>query len=207
MARSIGPTTVDCRPVTGPGETGPGETGPGEAGPDAAGPDAAGPDVTVVLLSDRPELTEPVRELVCEFLLLPDSWVHRVSPGGALPEFLVEEIALLPVEPAPPAGAVAVALKRGEPVGTAQVRRIDDRTCELKRMYVRPAHQREGVGRQLVDALVEVAIGLGYEKMYLDTTRNRPSAMRFYENLGFRPTRSRNDWGPESLAYLRDLSR
>lgn len=96
-----------------------------------------------------------------------------------------DELATLPGRYAPPDGALLVARAGGEPVGCVAVRALDDGICELKRLYVRPAHRGDGTGRLLVEAAVAAARGLGYRRMRLDTVPGMEQAQALYERLGF----------------------
>ena len=99
---------------------------------------------------------------------------------------LDRELADLPVEYGPPAGAAFVAVGRlGEAIGVVGVRRFDDGDAELKRMYVEPAGRGTGAGRALAAAAVEAARALGYRRVLLDTVAWMEAAIATYEALGF----------------------
>jgi ribosomal protein S18 acetylase RimI-like enzyme len=71
--------------------------------------------------------------------------------------------------------------------GCVGLRRYDDATCEMKRLYVRPEHRRTGLGRRLVLASMAQACALGYERMRLDTLDRMTEAQRLYRSVGFHP--------------------
>lgn len=96
------------------------------------------------------------------------------------------EIAGLPGDYAPPGGALMLCLVNGEPAGCVGVRPADGTACEMKRLYVRPAFQGRGIGRQLAQRAIEWARGAGYDRMLLDTLPSMTGAQRMYEQLGFR---------------------
>ncbi len=70
--------------------------------------------------------------------------------------------------------------------GLICVRTIGPRLGEIKRMYVRPAFRREGIGRALVDAAVAEMRAAGYARLRLDSARFMSEAHSVYRAAGFR---------------------
>ena len=66
------------------------------------------------------------------------------------------------------------------------LRKIDEESGEIKRMYVRPEYQRKGMGRRLLEARIEEARRIGYSKIKLDSAPFAREAQAFYRKMGFR---------------------
>jgi len=156
--------------------------------------------------AETPEEIEEVRRLLREY---------EASLGVSLCfQGFERELAELPGEYAPPGGrlllcsagvspAVAGASRsrtRGQDahatagetpalhqaVGCVALRRIDDESCEMKRLYLRPGFRGRGAGRVLAVAIIGEARRIGYKKMRLDTLPSMREAMALYETLGFK---------------------
>jgi GNAT superfamily N-acetyltransferase len=90
-------------------------------------------------------------------------------------------------------GALIVASVDGDAVGCAGIKRIDDETAEIKRVYIEPAHRGRGIGRPLVAAIEEEARRLGYRRVRLDTGHEQPEARHIYETSGYHAIERFND--------------
>jgi GNAT superfamily N-acetyltransferase len=85
----------------------------------------------------------------------------------------------------PPQGYLLLALEGSQAAGLACMKTIRDDIVEVKRMYVRPAFRRRGLGRQLLEALIHEARASGYPIMRLDSTRFMAEAHALYRSAGF----------------------
>jgi len=96
-----------------------------------------------------------------------------------------QELETLPGKYSAPKGSILVAKENGETLGCVAVRPLGSEICEMKRLYVKPAHRGKKVGRELAMAIIEEAKRLGYKAMRLDTVEAMKEASALYWALGF----------------------
>lgn len=96
-----------------------------------------------------------------------------------------EEVSSLPEKYARPTGRLYLACCEGVPAGCVALRKIDDRTGELKRLYVRDQFRGRKVGALLVEQVIREAKAIGYRSVLLDTLVHMESAKGLYHKLGF----------------------
>ena len=99
------------------------------------------------------------------------------------------ELADLPGDYATPQGALLLAYVNADLAGCCALRPLDPadyaNACEMKRLYVRNACRRLGLGRQLAEAVLDAARIAGYHHLLLDTLSDMESARALYEDMGF----------------------
>jgi putative acetyltransferase len=105
---------------------------------------------------------------------------------------------------AAPHGAFLVLLDDERVVGTAALRRLDDETCELKRMWLLPPYRGLGWGRKMAQQLLDIAVRRGYKRTRLDTSPRQQQALRLYTKIGFQPIERYND-GPCEIFMEKQL--
>jgi GNAT superfamily N-acetyltransferase len=117
---------------------------------------------------------------------------YAATPGVDLcVQDFERELASLPGSYAPPEGRLLLAFRDapgtgGDLIGCVALRRLEEETCEMKRLYVRPAFRGAGAGRKLAEFLIAEARRMGYSRMRLDTLPFMLAAHQLYRALGFR---------------------
>ncbi len=140
-----------------------------------------------VIQADTKEHIQRFQELVAEY----KAWDIEISGRmglnvDTLLEFgYKESVHELVAEFAPPGGRLLLASVDGQVAGCAGLRRLSPEIGEIKRVYVRPAFRRNGVGRALIEAVIAAARLIGYRKLRLETASFMESAQALYRSLGF----------------------
>lgn len=96
-----------------------------------------------------------------------------------------EELNSLPGKYGPPDGVLILALIDDKAAGCVALRKISEDICEMKRLYVRDSYRGFGIGRKLVNTIIENAIKLNYKYMRLDTLPTMKEAQSLYTSMGF----------------------
>ncbi len=142
------------------------------------------------------------------------------GPGGELAQAMREEIAQMyddleldgpampkagPAELGPPGGLFIVGRLEGRAVCCGGVKRLDELTCEIKKMYVSPDARGKGVARDLLHELEDRARAAGYRVARLDTGPRQSNARGLYEAEGYAAIENfnanpvANFWGEKPL--------
>jgi putative acetyltransferase len=131
--------------------------------------------------ADTPELVEAAREIFREY-------ATSLQVDLCFQNFEAE-LSTLPGEYAQPGGALLLAYADDALAGCGAMRPLTDvdhaNACEMKRLFVRRAFRRFGLGRVLAQALMDRAASAGYSVMLLDTLDEMESARELYTTLGF----------------------
>jgi putative acetyltransferase len=84
-----------------------------------------------------------------------------------------------------PNGAILLSKKGNVFTGCVAVRKKENDIAELKRMFIKAAHRKEGVGALLLQKALEIARALQYKKIRLDTLDTMTPAINLYKKYGF----------------------
>ncbi len=135
-------------------------------------------DIEFVLVNgDNQEQLEQVVELFEEY--------RKSLPIDLCFQNYQQELADLPGKYLIPKGRLYLAYVEGEVAGCVALRPFDNMNGEVKRLYVRKQYRKCGVGRYLMNVIIDDARQIGYDTLLLDTLSSMKAAIRLYENLGF----------------------
>jgi GNAT superfamily N-acetyltransferase len=113
------------------------------------------------------------------------------------------ELADLPGKYAPPTGRLLLAFVDDQLAGCVALRQLDTASCEIKRLFTRPQFRNSGLGRGLIERIIDEAKMIGYERMLLDTVPGKmDSAIRLYERFGFHNVEAYYSSALEGTRYM-----
>src|SRR5947208_14375321 len=129
------------------------------------------PEIRLVF-PDTPELLAATREILREY-------AHSLNVDLCFQNFEAE-LASLPGDYAPPNGSLVLAFVDGALAGCGALRALPDtdyaNACEMKRLFVRPAFRRFGLGRVIAQALLDEAQLIGFTDARLDALGSMEAA-------------------------------
>ena len=126
-----------------------------------------------ILDATSKEHLDHVRNLINSFL----KWHlnHHLEDIDLINEYFdtkdfEEELALLPGKYSMPEGRLLLAFYDDQPAGCVALKKIDDRSCEMKRMFVYPEFHGNGIGYSLSKAII--VLGLKTRKHIMNFLRS-----------------------------------
>ncbi|MFB2118867.1 isochorismatase family protein [Parapedobacter sp. 2B3] len=85
-------------------------------------------------------------------------------------------------------GKILFALKDGQPIGTAALKKMDDYRLELTKMTVHENYRGCGIGKMLCSQAISVSKRLGVKELVLFSHTRLTDALNIYRKLGFNET-------------------
>jgi putative acetyltransferase len=79
-------------------------------------------------------------------------------------------------------------------VATLGLYRVDEMTCELRKMYALPSQRGRGLGKKLMEFALKKAREMGYKRIILETATPLKEAIGLYKRFGFQ------EFEPEHMA-------
>ena len=80
---------------------------------------------------------------------------------------------------------VLVAYLDGMAVGCGAIKKYDDNTMEVKRMYVKAENRGQGIASQILNELENWTAALGFEYCILETGKRQYEAISLYQKLNY----------------------
>ena len=145
---------------------------------------------------DAPEAVALVRSYLKEM-------VDRYH-GRPMPESVVDEA--LAAEPADDLAVLLIAYRDGRAVGCAGLRRAEEHTGEITKMYVSPPARRLGTGRRLLAAVEDAARDQGLRRLRLDTRKDLVEARAMYAAGGYAEIPAHRDRRYADHWFAKDLT-
>ena len=96
-----------------------------------------------------------------------------------------DELKNFPEKYQEPDGAFIIAKENNNIIGCVGIRRLEPGICEMKRLFVNDNSKGKGIGKKLVEKIVEEAKNKKYEKIRLDTINTMDAALNIYCKNGF----------------------
>lgn len=95
------------------------------------------------------------------------------------------EVSNLPGIYSRPNGCIFLAFYNGEAAGCVALKKLEEDVCEMKRLYVKPDFRKFGIGKLLIDRIIQESRIIGYSTMKLDTLARLKPAIKLYNSYGF----------------------
>jgi GNAT superfamily N-acetyltransferase len=139
-----------------------------------------------ILVANQDQHAQPVRELFWEYLQWANARVEEnFGVSFDIAAMLEDDMNTLD-KFMPPKGRLLLGYVDAQPMGIACLKTLTDSIGEIKRMYVRPQARKRGLGRELLNQLLEEARQIGYVRVRLDSARFMAEAHQLYHTSGFR---------------------
>ncbi len=148
------------------------------------------------------EYKEEVKELFAEYTDM------LIKGDISFQEYLTiqnydEELNNLEYKYGLPNGRLYLAYYHNELAGCIGLKKIDDKNCEMKRLYVRPKFRGKHIGDFLVKSIIKDAKEIGYSYMLLDTLPFLQNAIHMYKKYGFYEISSYNNSPMDTSIYMK----
>jgi GNAT superfamily N-acetyltransferase len=140
----------------------------------------------LVIIADREQHAPQIRELFWEYLQWANSRLqeeYEISFDiASVLEGDMKDLGKF----MPPQGRLLLAYVGKDLAGIACLKQLTPSIGEVKRMYVRPGNRKAGLGRALVNRLLQEAQHSGYQLVRLDSARFMKEAHQLYSAIGFK---------------------
>lgn len=139
-----------------------------------------------ILVANQDQHAQPIRELFWEYLQWANANVEKnFGVSFDIAAMLEDDINTLD-KYMPPHGRLLLGYVEDQAMGIACFKLLTNKICEVKRMYVHPQARKRGLGRALLNQVLEEARLIGYERVRLDSAGFMREAHQLYRTSGFR---------------------
>jgi GNAT superfamily N-acetyltransferase len=139
-----------------------------------------------IITADSDQHAPQIRELFWEYLQWANVKVNEeFQIRFDIATMLEEDMKKLSIF-MPPYGRLLLGFSQGHPVGIACLKKLTQGIGEIKRMYVRAESRKQGLGRALINRLIQDAEQIGYQRVRLDSARFMKEAHQLYQSIGFK---------------------
>ena len=139
-----------------------------------------------VIVADTEQHAPQIRELFWEYLQWANARVQEeFNVSFDIATMLEEDMQNLD-KFLPPKGRLLLGYVENDLAGIACLKALTPSIGEVKRMYVRPSHRKAGLGRALLNRLLQEAHHIGYQLVRLDSARFMREAHQLYRSTGFK---------------------
>lgn len=102
-----------------------------------------------------------------------------------------------------PMGRLYVIYCENNLAGCIALRKINDKSCEMKRLYIKSEFQGKHLGDLLVQKTIAEAREIGYKHIFLDTVPGMTSGIGLYKKYGFVETDCYSDVCIKDFIYMK----
>ena len=139
-----------------------------------------------VIIADEKQHTHQIRKLFWEYLQWANNRVQNEFNVTFDIATMLEEDMQSIAKFKPPQGRLLLGYHGDDLAGIACLKFLKPGVGEVKRMYVRPSHRKAGVGRTLLNELLQEARQIGYQSIKLDSAQFMKEAHQLYRSMGFK---------------------
>ena len=94
-----------------------------------------------------------------------------------------------------------------EIIGTSALFRINESTCMLRKMYLDKRYRKLGLGKKIMERILNFARDLNFKEIVLETNTSMIAAIQLYEKYGFKKIDNLDDTSSRcNLTMKKDLS-
>lgn len=104
-----------------------------------------------------------------------------------------------------PNGDFIIAKDNEDVIGCVGIRKIEKNVCEMKRLFVKDNYKGKGIGKKLVEKIMEEAKIKNYHKIRLDTSNTMQAALGIYYKFGFYDIKSYYNNPHDNIVYLEKI--